>query len=156
MGNMVNFLEKFNSFEWSFLSPRLGAIPRLTCKLGPQNRLTTFLQRVRPPPILNDFLRFNTKQSDGKASFLELWGMSDTLLLPLLPGPLWPNVVVPVRVLSMGQTELFNHLLDLKPFNCMQKIINIELNSKYHIATLEIIWLYASELIMLNRIIRVR
>ena len=32
-----------------------------------------------------------------------------TLLL-LLPGPLWPRVVVPVRVPSMGQIEVFNHV----------------------------------------------
>ena len=37
---------------------------------------------------------------------LELLGMWDTLSLPLLPGPLWPGVVVPDRVLSMGQIEL--------------------------------------------------
>ena len=35
----------------------------------------------------------------------------DAILLPLLPGPLWPRVVVPVRALSMSQIELFNHLL---------------------------------------------
>ena len=37
---------------------------------------------------------------------LEVWGMQNTLLLLLLPGPLWPGVVVPDRVLSMGQIEL--------------------------------------------------
>ena len=35
-------------------------------------------------------------------------GMWSTTLLPLLPGPL--GVVVPVRVFSVGQIELFNHL----------------------------------------------
>ena len=30
--------------------------------------------------------------------------------MPLLPGSLWPGVVVPVRVSSMGQTELFRDL----------------------------------------------
>ena len=29
-------------------------------------------------------------------------------LLPLLPGPLWLEVVVPAKVLFMGQIELFN------------------------------------------------
>ena len=29
------------------------------------------------------------------------------LLLPLLPGSLWPGIIVPVRVSSMGQTDLF-------------------------------------------------
>ena len=43
-------------------------------------------------------------------------------MLPLqLPGPLWSEVVVPVRVWSMGQIELFiNHLLYLKSFNWVQ------------------------------------
>ena len=32
--------------------------------------------------------------------------MWSTLSLPLLPGPLWPRVVTPDRVLTMGQIEL--------------------------------------------------
>ena len=67
---------------------------------------------IKPPP--NECLGY------GKAPVLELWGMWSTLSLPLLPGSLLPGVVVPVRVLSMGQIELFNHLLYLKPFNCVQ------------------------------------
>ena len=36
---------------------------------------------------------YDTKQSDGDAPMmLELWGMWSTLLLLLLPGPLWPGV----------------------------------------------------------------
>ena len=37
---------------------------------------------------------------------LELRGMQSTLSLPSLPGPFWPGVVAPDRVLSMGQIEL--------------------------------------------------
>ena len=37
---------------------------------------------------------------------LELQVMQSTPSLPLLPGPLWPRVVVLDRVLSMGQIEL--------------------------------------------------
>ena len=37
---------------------------------------------------------------------LELWGMWSTSSLPSLPGLLWPRVVAPDRVLSMGQIEL--------------------------------------------------
>ena len=29
--------------------------------------------------------------------------------MPLLPSPLWPGLVIPVRVPSIGQIELFNH-----------------------------------------------
>ena len=40
----------------------------------------------------------------------ELWEMRSTFSLPLLPSPLWPGVVVPDKVLSMGQIELFDIL----------------------------------------------
>ena len=33
-------------------------------------------------------------------------GMRSTSLLPSLPGPLWPGVVAPDRVLRLGQIEL--------------------------------------------------
>ena len=36
---------------------------------------------------------------------LEIWGMWSTPLLPLLPSPLWPEVVAPDRVLSIGEIE---------------------------------------------------
>ena len=51
------------------------------------------------------------KQSDGEVPvMLELWRMQST---PSLPGPLWPGMVAPDRVLSMGQIEL-NCVLMLK------------------------------------------
>ena len=37
---------------------------------------------------------------------LELLGMRSALSLPSLPGPLWPGMVAPDRVLSLDQTEL--------------------------------------------------
>ena len=37
---------------------------------------------------------------------LEFWGMWSTPLLLSLPGPQWPGVVAPDRVLSMGKIEL--------------------------------------------------
>ena len=44
---------------------------------------------------------------DGEASvMLEFRGMQSTPTLSLLPGPLWPGVVAPNWVLSMGQIEL--------------------------------------------------
>ena len=51
---------------------------------------------------------YNIKKSNGEAPvMLELWGMRCTPSLPSLPGTLWPEVVAPDRVLSMGQIELF-------------------------------------------------
>ena len=50
---------------------------------------------------------YDTKQSDGEVPvMLELWGMQSTPSLPSLPGPLWPRVVAPDRVLSMSQIEV--------------------------------------------------
>ena len=39
---------------------------------------------------------------------LELRIMQISFSLPSLPGPLWPGVVAPDRVLSIGQLELFD------------------------------------------------
>ena len=55
----------------------------------------------------NECPGYDTKQSDGEVPvMLELWRMRITPSLPSLPGPLWPDVVAPERVLSMGQIEL--------------------------------------------------
>ena len=55
----------------------------------------------------NECLAYDTQQSDCEVSvMLELWGMQSTLLLPSLPGPLWPGVVAPDGILSMSQIEL--------------------------------------------------
>ena len=52
----------------------------------------------------NECPGYDTNQSDGEAPLmLELWGIQSTHSLPSLPCPLWPGVVVPDRVLSIGQ-----------------------------------------------------
>ena len=51
----------------------------------------------------NDCPWYDTKQSDGKAR--SMWS---TTSLPSLPDPLWPRVVAPDSVRSMGQIELFD------------------------------------------------
>ena len=57
----------------------------------------------------NECPRYDTKQSDGEVPVMQgLWGMRSTPSLLSLPGPLWPTVVAPDRVLSMGQIELFD------------------------------------------------
>ena len=48
---------------------------------------------------------YDIKPSDGKSPALEILGMQSSSLLPLLPDPLWPGVIAPDRVLSMGQIE---------------------------------------------------
>ena len=62
-----------------------------------------------PPPLSNECPGYNTKPSDGDSPvMLEIQGIQSTLLMPLLSGSLWPGVVAPDRVLSMGQIELFD------------------------------------------------
>ena len=60
------------------------------------------------------FPEYDTKQSDDQVLVMELWGMRSIPSLLLLPGPLWPEVVAPDRVLSMGQIKLFGFLLVCK------------------------------------------
>ena len=67
----------------------------------------TGLQHYRGVRSPNECLAI--KQSNVEAPvMLELWGMQSTSSLPMLPGPLWPGVVAPDRVLSMSQIELFD------------------------------------------------
>ena len=47
------------------------------------------------PPHPNECPRYDTRQADGEVP-----------VRPSLPGPFWPEVVAPDRVLSMGQIEL--------------------------------------------------
>ena len=46
----------------------------------------------------------------GEAPVLEIWGIWRAPSLPLIPGPLWPGMIQPVRVPYIGQIEQFNHL----------------------------------------------
>ena len=47
--------------------------------------------------------------SDGEAPVLELGEVVCTHFLQLLPHPLWPRMIEPVRILSMGQIDLFKN-----------------------------------------------
>ena len=55
----------------------------------------------------NEYPAYDTKQSDGEVLVFEISGMRNLRQLLFLPGPLWPWVVAPDMVLSMGQIELF-------------------------------------------------
>ena len=60
----------------------------------------------------NECPAYDTKQSDGNVPImLHLWGMWSTLSLLSLPGPLWPEMVAPDRVLSMVQIKLNSVLM---------------------------------------------
>ena len=69
------------------------------------------LHLCRGVRLLNECLGYDTKQSDGVVSvMLGLWWIRSTPSLLLLPGPLWPGVVAPDRVLFMGYIELTANL----------------------------------------------
>ena len=89
------------------------------------------LQRVKFPIPLNKCPGYATKPSDGEAPVLECWGMWSTLSLLLIQGPFRLKVVVLVRVSSIGQIELFNHLAVCK------QMTNLKLNCSCYIAILE-------------------
>ena len=68
---------------------------------------TASLQRDKTPT--NECPEYDTKTSDGEAPVIKLWGRWSTPLLSLFPGLVRPGVVVPVRIPSIGQIELFNY-----------------------------------------------
>ena len=67
------------------------------------------LNRGGKPLPPNECPAYDTEQSNAEATvMLKLWGMRSTYSLPSLLGPLWPRVVAPDRVLSIGQIEQFD------------------------------------------------
>ena len=62
----------------------------------------------KEPPLLNECHAYDTKQSDYEVPVMvKLWGMWSTPSLPSLPGPLWPGMITPERILYIGQIELY-------------------------------------------------
>ena len=99
----LTWFSVFSLYELSFWLRLNVANPYLACPVGWDCRIHRLhlCRGVRPPP--NECPEYDTKQSDGEVPvILELWGMWSTPSLPLTPGPLWPGVVVPNRVLFMG------------------------------------------------------
>ena len=59
------------------------------------------------PSSPNECPGYDIKQYDSEIPvMLELWGIQSVPSLPFLPGPPWPGIIAPDRVLSMGQIEL--------------------------------------------------
>ena len=64
-------------------------------------------REIRPTPVLNECSGYATKQSDGEAPvILEPCGMRSFPLLPSPPGPLWPSVIAPDKVLTMSWIDV--------------------------------------------------
>ena len=55
----------------------------------------------------NKFPNYDSKPSDDEVPVMqELWEMQSIPSVPSLPDPLWPGVVAPDRILSLGQTVM--------------------------------------------------
>ena len=93
-------------FFVSFTVLRLFSPVRLGCRIVWLHLCT----RGRTSLPTNKYPGYDTKPSDDEPSVLEFWEMWNISSLTLLLGPLWPRVVAPVRVPSLGQIKLFNHL----------------------------------------------
>ena len=61
------------------------------------------VQRGKTNP--NKCRGYNIEPFDGEIPALEIWRMWNILLFTLLQGPLWPHVVPPDRVPSMGHID---------------------------------------------------
>ena len=66
-----------------------------------------------------------TLNNGGVSVMLELWEMQSTPSLPSLLGSLWPGVVAPDRVLSMGRIEL-NCILTLNWIVWIGNVADVE------------------------------
>ena len=88
-----------STFFFSLQSSQNNAYPvDLGCTIHRQH-----LCRGVNPPHSNECPGYDTKQSDGDVPvILGLWRMWSTSSLSLLSDPLWPGMVAPDRVLSMG------------------------------------------------------
>ena len=88
------------------------------------NTLFKPLQKSKTP--INEYTGYETYPSSSEAPILEFWGMGNKYHFIAINSiainsiPLWPRLIVPNRVSSKGKTEISNHFLYLKPFNCVQ------------------------------------
>ena len=103
---LTNILGVYRSYIWFlFVLYYSYLFPLYPVGWGSRIHRLHFCRGVRPLP--NECTGYDTKQFDGEVPvLLELWGMQSTPSLPSLPDPLWPGLVAPDRVLSMGQIEL--------------------------------------------------
>ena len=80
--------------------------PSVVQSAGALDYTDCFSAGVLAPPT-NKYPGYDTKQFNNDFPVkLELWRIQSTPSLISLPGPLWPGVVKPERVLSLSQIEL--------------------------------------------------
>ena len=94
-----------NNFQTDLFN--LQMVPYQVCPVGWGCKIHRLHLCRRARPASNECPGYDIKQSDDEVPvMLALWGMQSTPSLPLLPGSLWPGLVTPDRILSMGQIEI--------------------------------------------------
>ena len=79
------------------------------CKSLMQSSSSSSHADCRGYPYPNEYPGNDIKQPAGEAPvMLDFGGMRSSPSWLLLPGLIWPGVVAPDRVLSMGQIEMFD------------------------------------------------
>ena len=127
--------------KWSFSVLVEGnAVSPLYCPVDRGCRIhqLSLCRVVRPPPThTHKCPGYDANQSDVKASvMLELWGIRNTTSLPWLPDLLGPRIVAPDMVLSIGQIELFDHLIVCEQVTVLIKLFVAHRNTLSYLTLL--------------------
>ena len=88
-------------------------------------RRSPHLCRVVKTPNTTSVLDKTLNRIRGETPVLDVWWRLSSPSLPLLSDSLWPGVIVPIRVTSIDQIEIFNHL-------CVCKQKTAKLNYHYY------------------------
>ena len=108
---------EYNQFKYTdYIPPQRGKTP------PPYNIICIYCKKstYKTEQKINKWSKNKTKQNKIKKCLAYntklylvvrrlLWKVWDTHLLPLLPSPLWPRVVVPVRVTCIDRLGLFKY-----------------------------------------------
>ena len=119
----LNSLYKYCIIGFSFCSSSIIFSPvSWDCKI---HQLHLY-REVRPPPHTHTY---TMSVLDMTLNWIWWWGSTPGpfqnvkyFIISITPRSTLTRVAVPIKVLSVGQIEIFNHLLYLKPFNYVQTI----------------------------------
>ena len=103
--NTKHFISTIHT-SWQVMTTIYPSTLSCTVSWGRRIHRLHLCRGVKPPSI-QWVSWYDTKQSDGEVPvMMELWRRWSTPLFPSFPGSLWPTVVAPDRVLSMGWIDL--------------------------------------------------
>ena len=88
-------------------------------------RLCCFSKKVIRFPKKEVSCVWHFTTSNVEASVLGIWGLWSNISCLLLSGPLWPRVVVPVRVSSTGQIELSDNHIECTKIWAYNELISL-------------------------------